>query len=73
MAKVAKVSRMGGSGKGKGNGQELKDWRWLSLDEFEECKKSFLCFRCFTEGKELKDQPVFTQTTFHQIHQKIQK
>jgi len=60
-AKTAEVSRMGrsGSGKGTGNGQEMKDRRWLSPDEFEECKKNFLCFKCFGEGKRIKGSAHF--------------
>jgi len=60
-AKTAEVSRMGGLGLGKGggNGQEMKDRRWLSPDKFEECKKNFLCFKCFGEGKRIKGSAHF--------------
>ena len=60
-AKTAEVSRMGGSGPGKGtgSGQEMKDRRWLSPDEFEECKKNFLCCKCFGEGKRIKGSARF--------------
>ena len=73
MVKTAEVSRMGGSGSGKGNGQEMKNRRWLSPDEFEECKKNFLCSKCFSKGKRIKGSAHFHPNHLPQNTQKTAK